>query len=162
MRITLIILMIFLAVSISGCTKLWNPYKENFRCEGRGNDGKCTTTMGAYTDSMGGNENDIDTREPVEKTKEKSKGWWPWSKKTEEIPQPPPTPGEVYDKNRYETMTNLVKEPKAPIVIPPTVVRVLIPPYTGNDNNMYGARFTYFFATEPKWQFTTGMEEGDE
>lgn len=160
MRITLIVLTIFLVVYTTGCTKVWNPYKENFRCEGRGNDGKCTTTMGAYSDSKGGVE---DTLEPVEKSEKKSKGWW-WSKKTDETPPPPPTPLEVYDKNRYETMNNLVKEPKAPIVIPPTVVRVLIPPYTGNDNNMYGSRYTYFFATEPKWQFTTGLEmlEDDE
>lgn len=147
---------ILILVTTTGCAKIWNPYREDFRCEGRGNDGKCTTTMGAYKDSMDVQAGESSVIDHDKTPPKKSKGWF--SRKKEDPPPPPPTPGEVYDKNRYETLTGLVKEPKAPIVVPPTVVRVLIPPYAGNDNNMYDSRFVYFFATEPKWQFTTGME----
>lgn len=152
----MIVAAIIIMIISTGCGSFWNPYRENFRCTGNGNEGKCTTTMGAYQDSVGNPEETRPMSESEEKPQKKS-GWF-WSKKTEEPPPPPPTPGEVYDKNRYETMTNLVKEPKAPIVVPPTVVRILIPPYAGNDNHMYDSRFVYFFATEPKWQFTTGLE----
>jgi hypothetical protein len=46
-------------------------------------------------------------------------------------------------------------------VIPPDVVRVLIPSYTGADNELFSTRYVYFFATEPKWSISTTKEDGE-
>jgi conjugal transfer pilus assembly protein TraV len=153
----LTIILIFL--TLTGCASVWNPYNSEFRCTGRGNDGKCTDTAGAYKDSL----NDTTSRDTddVETSYEDNPGLYKDKKNQREHTHMEPINSSraVYDKNRYETMSDLVKEDKPPIVIPPDVVRVLILPYTDKDNNMQGSRYSYFFATDPKWQFTIGVDK---
>ncbi|MBU1171341.1 MAG: TraV family lipoprotein [Proteobacteria bacterium] len=156
-NIVIIFSVIFL---VSGCTSVWNPYESEFRCTGQGNEGRCTSTMGAYNESLGvvpmGDRECDDCCEPSKKKdhQKDKKQFSPTENKHL-------SPEQVYNKNRYDLMTQMVREEKPPVVIPPEVVRVLILPYKGADNRMYGFRFSYFFATEPQWQFAIG-KEGDE
>lgn len=120
---------------ITGCSGFFNPYSSEFRCQNVGNDGRCLSTSEAYTESK---EGPPDLIPQIKTTK---------------------TPEEVYNKNRYSLMTDLVKDPTPPVVVPPEVVRILILPYTDKENSMYDMRFSYFFATDPKWQFSITEED---
>ena len=51
----------------------------------------------------------------------------------------------------YDKFSGLLKEPKTPIVAPPKVMRVLLLPYTGQENEFYMLRYVYFFVDKPRW-----------
>ena len=127
------LILILLCIMLTGCGRIFNPYASEFRCQNVDNEGKCISTVEAYNESKEGN---------------------PSTKKTDTL-----TPEEVYNKNRFKLMTDLVQDPTPPVVIPSEVVRILILPYTDTDNSLYDMRFSYFFATAPKWQFSIGNEE---
>jgi hypothetical protein len=58
-------------------------------------------------------------------------------------------------------MTSIIDQPETPFVIPPDVIRVLIPSYTGSDNALYGSRYVYFFVTEPQWSLSSAMIDNE-
>jgi conjugal transfer pilus assembly protein TraV len=149
------IIAVVVFILLTGCSsKILNPYESEFRCLGGGNEGDCISTMGAYNESI--EDKEYSTQEVVESLSDKTKksiNGEITQKKRKAL-----TPKQIYDKNRYGLMTMIVKDEASPIVVPPEVVRVLIVPYTGSDNNMYGFRYSYFFATDPKWRFTIGVE----
>lgn len=142
---------------MTGCSAVFNPYESEYRCKGRGNDGKCLSTGEAYKeslgDSSGNNSSGVDYNNDKKEVVE--------GKKDKDAVSPTPSPQAVYDKNRYGLMTELVNEAKPPIVVPPDIVRVLILPYVDSSNNMNSSKFVFYFAKEPQWQFTTGEESED-
>ena len=56
-----------------------------------------------------------------------------------------------YRSALYDRFNGLLKEPVTPIVAPPKVMRVLLLPYTGQDNEFYMLRYVYFFVDKPRW-----------
>lgn len=66
-----------------------------------------------------------------------------------------------YKESLYKRLDSLVREPKAPIVAPAQVMRVLLLPYKGEGNELYMLRHVYFFVDDPKWVVsdTTAMDE---
>ena len=69
---------------------------------------------------------------------------------------PPGANPEVRNFNQYRSalfdrFAGLLKEPKTPIVAPPKVMRVLLMPYTGQENEFYMLRYVYFFVDKPRW-----------
>ncbi len=149
---------LFLIIIVTGCSpkKLFNPYEEDFACKGGGNNGDCMSTREAYEESLR-YQYHCDNGKYRNKKRE-SAGTDKNGKEKTHKPMPP-TSGDIYRDKKFETLTKLVDEEAPPLVVPPDVVRVLILPYTSSDNDMYGLRYSYFFATEPSWQFVTGHEE---
>lgn len=73
-------------------------------------------------------------------------------------PESIPVPGNTEEKNfnryrsaLYDKFSGLLKEPQTPVVAPPKVMRVLLLPYTGQDNEFYMLRYVYFFVDKPRW-----------
>ncbi len=66
-----------------------------------------------------------------------------------------------YKESLYKRLDSLVREPKAPIVAPAQVMRVLLLPYKGEGNELYMLRHVYFFVDDPKWVVsdTTAIDE---
>ncbi len=69
-----------------------------------------------------------------------------------------PVSGNIEEKNYnryrsalYDKFSGLLKEPQTPIVAPPKVMRVLLLPYTGQENEFYMLRYVYFFVDKPRW-----------
>ena len=56
-----------------------------------------------------------------------------------------------YRSSLFDKFNGLLKEPKTPIVSPPKVMRVLLLPYTGQENEFYMLRYVYFFVDKPRW-----------
>jgi conjugal transfer pilus assembly protein TraV len=56
-----------------------------------------------------------------------------------------------YRSSLFDKFSGLLKEPKTPIVAPPKVMRVLLLPYTGQENEFYMLRYVYFFVDKPRW-----------
>ena len=56
-----------------------------------------------------------------------------------------------YRSALFDKFSGLLKEPKTPIVSPPKVMRVLLLPYTGQENEFYMLRYVYFFVDKPRW-----------
>jgi conjugal transfer pilus assembly protein TraV len=56
-----------------------------------------------------------------------------------------------YRSALFDKFSGLLKEPKTPIVAPPKVMRVLLLPYTGQENEFYMLRYVYFFVDKPHW-----------
>ena len=135
----------------SGCASLVSPYSTTFQCPD-GDKGKCVSVKTAYKESV--EENPLVRDESSCEECEKDKG------KKEEPPAPPPIPVKQgqkadYQDAMYRKLSTLIGQPTPPIVAPPQVMRVLILSYTGSENEMFGYRYVYFFATDPKWIFST-------
>lgn len=56
-----------------------------------------------------------------------------------------------YRSALYDKFSGLLKEPQTPVVAPPKVMRVLLLPYTGQENEFYMLRYVYFFVDKPRW-----------
>jgi len=145
--------LLFLA---TGCASVFNPYDSEFQCPDT-DKGRCVGIPEAYEMSVSGDD-------PKDTMGNASKDPWPVQDLTKAVPhgsnaQNGPTDMKYdYLSNKYETMAALVGKPVTPLVVPPDVVRVLILSYTGDDNQLFGYRYVYFFATEPGWVISSGKE----
>lgn len=104
----------------SGCSIL-NPYNEEFMCPNVSK-GMCTSVEDAYANS------------------------------TQPLVAPATLPQKqiatdsqnTFELNRNIILSNIIKEPKQPVMSPPEIARVLILPYsTENGSMMYGERYAY-------------------
>ena len=146
-----------IAVSLfltTGCAKVFNPYNSEFQCPSA-DEGKCMSVPDAYETSISG-------KSPLNKScKEKLKR----SQSSVSEKTLPDTVGSEADSlkynylsKKYEKITALIGNPVTPVVVPPDVVRVLLLSYTGEDNDLFGYRYIYFFASKPKWLLSSGSE----
>ncbi len=110
---------------LAGC----NPYASEFTCPKTEN-GKCVSVADAYAESL--------RPEPFDDGKRKD------SKKS--VPEDMSWQGEMQKK-----IANLLKEPNTPLVAQPNVMRVLMLPYRGDQNELYMLRYVYLFLDEPRW-----------
>lgn len=156
---------------LTGCSALVSPYSTTFQCPDS-DKGKCVSVKTAYDESLEPNplmkKQVCEECEEKEKTKDSDKET-PDEKKMETQPSdktqgdaPAPDSAKYdYQDALYKKLTSIIDQPETPLVIPPDVMRVLIPSYTGADNEWFSARYVYFFVTEPKWAVSAATEERD-
>jgi conjugal transfer pilus assembly protein TraV len=138
---------------LSGCGPVLNPYKENFKCKTPGEDGKCVDTPTAYKDA----------RYPEDKLAEKANkkpcvdcDKPTGSSNTEEEQDP----GEDIHAARYKVLSDLLKEPKKPLLQPPKILRVLMLPYEGESKELFMTRYVYVQVENARWVLTDQHEAG--
>ncbi len=141
-----IILVIASAVSLgfllSGCSTVMNPYHSDFSCPNYYK-GKCVPLTEAYNESI------HNTDGAPNKAQKQLKQM---SINTQNNAGEKTT--SIYEQQLLNKIGKLVKKPKTPIVVPPTVMRVLILPYVNNQNELEMGRYVYFFTGKPKWIFS--------
>lgn len=138
--ITRILILFIFSLFLSGCSTL-NPYHSHFKCPPTYN-GKCVSLEKAYHESKTSTDG-----EPVNKKGKESKD----DKNNLKEGNKPETESYTYRTELYKEISNLLKQPSTPFVVPPKVMRILILPYTTKDNTLEMSRYVYFFATPPKW-----------
>ena len=107
-----------------------NPYEENFRCRAKDDAGQCIDTPSAYRQA----------RVPEAATE---------------------TNNASQDKaqgERYRAITDLLQAPETPLLSPPRILRVLLLPYRGEDNELFMTRYAYLEIEPAEWVLT-GIDE---
>ncbi|MFZ5571300.1 MAG: TraV family lipoprotein [Thermodesulfobacteriota bacterium] len=139
-----------LLILSGGCQAVFNPYDDAFQCPEM-DEGACTSIPDAYQQSLtnGSPKDGCDTCS--------EKAAMPEGNTAE---PPPPDARSIYQEKRFERFKSLIQADRPPVAAPPEVVRVLVLSYTGQENELFGFRYIYFFATEPSWLLSTGMETG--
>lgn len=119
-----------LLLLLSGCGAALNPYHENFNCQAPEDSGHCVDTPSAYEEAVGINQ--LLKGEAANTEKQ-------------------------IDEARLERLAQLLKEPQAPMIVPPRILRVLILPYRGKDD-LFMARYAYLQVESARWVLT-GIDE---
>lgn len=119
------------------------PYERNFACP-QGDNGKCVSVSDAYAEAI--QEGRLKTANPL--VLERSGGV-----QGQAMGGQPETHPEydAYKAGLYRKLLGLLDEPVTPMVAPPKVMRLLLLPYTGGDNELYMLRYAYFFVDSPRW-----------
>jgi len=130
------LIMLCVAMMLFSSCAVFNPYNENFTCA-KSENGKCGTIDEAYVTSLKAS----DTRQQ--------------DNKKNDNPAPMSTgPETSYKDAVYKRLAGLIKEPVAPVVVPPEVLRVLLLSYTSDKNDLFMPRFVYTLVGNPKWIVT--------
>ncbi|SNB45426.1 type IV conjugative transfer system lipoprotein TraV [Geobacter sp. DSM 9736] len=160
--------LIVIPALLSGCA-LFNPYESDFNCPDTFK-GKCASVRQVYMEDAAGPQpakpapktdcttvySGIEGEGPVTACTDAATA--DTGKTASEISSTAPAPGNAEETNfnqyrsaLYDKFNGLLKEPRTPIVAPPKVMRVLLLPYTGQDNEFYMLRYVYFFVDKPRW-----------
>lgn len=140
---------------MSGCALL-NPYESSFSCPESYN-GKCVSVQAAYSESSavsGTSSSPASGRKQDDCSNEISdSARCIEARKDNPLNAAPKESGAYsrYQSALFDKFAGLLKEPVTPIVAPPKTMRVLLLPYTGQDNEFYMLRYVYFFVDEPRW-----------
>lgn len=127
---------------LSSCSTLMNPYHSSFSCPNYYK-GKCVSLSEAYNESI----HNTDGAPAKAQKQLKQMSINTQSSANEKT-------ASIYKQQLLNKIGKLVKQPKTPIVVPPTTMRVLILPYVNNQNELEMGRYVYFFTGEPKWIFS--------
>lgn len=159
MKLHYVILPLLLLVPLSGCGglvgQLVNPYEENFKCRTRDDAGKCIDTPSAYKEARFP---DADNASETSCT----------NLSGDTIPCPPATTAESTKTNinqltaqnsRYKALTELMQEPDKPMLEPPKIMRVLMLPYKGENDELFMTRYVYLKLKESQWVLTDISEK---
>jgi len=160
MKLQYVILPLLLLVPLSGCGglvgELVNPYEENFKCRTRDDAGKCIDTSSAYKEARFP---DVDNASETSCTNVSG----------DTIPCPPATTAEsgirtninqlTAQNSRYKALTELMQEPDKPMLEPPKVMRVLMLPYKGENDELFMTRYVYLKLKESQWVLTDISEK---
>lgn len=142
-------LLILFCLCLSSCSSMKNvvnPYDEDFHCRAKDTEGKCTDTPGAYQDA----------RYP-EPTKEVLVSATDGT--TVQVNPLRVSAKEEAKASQYKTITELLENPKAPLLNPPKVIRVLILPYKGEKNELFMTRYAYLEIEKATWILTDIKEK---
>jgi len=138
LRLKKLLLVVF--VCTAGCGAIFNPYNSKFNCP-ETDKGKCVSVNTAYEESV---------RDPAGAgSDEEEKG--KKGKSEEEERAGEQSPGKLYEEALFKELTGLIDDPRTPMVAPPRVVRVLLLPYRGENNELFMLRYVYFFVDEHRW-----------
>ncbi len=122
-------------ILVSGCAGVKdavNPYEENFRCKAKDSDGKCLDTPTAYKEA----------RLPYGLVSENSND------------------SQIEAQNsRYKALTDLLEAPETPVLNPPKILRVLLLPYKGENNELFMTRYAYLEIEPSQWVLTEVSEK---
>lgn len=126
---------ILILLCISGCAGVKdavNPYEENFHCKAKDSDGKCLDTPTAYKEARlpGGQGNENSNDSQVEA-----------------------------QNSRYKALTDLLEAPETPVLNPPKILRVLLLPYKGENNELFMTRYAYLEIEPSQWVLTEVSEK---
>jgi type IV conjugative transfer system lipoprotein TraV len=150
------ILFTFACLLLSGCSM--TPYSSDFKCSDTYN-GICEPVENAYKDSVNG----INPADYDEKYQQKRKKWEDnhknlllarKQKEAEKKAMINDMSGEniSYREVLFKQYKNYLKEPAAPVVIPPKPMRILILDSASKDKNIYTTpHYVYFLLDRPKW-----------
>lgn len=119
---------------LAGCGPVLNPYNEDFKCRAKDDAGECIDTPTAYQKA----------RHP--------------EKEAELTPDPAETAQQELQENRYKIVSELLKEEKKPLLQPPKILRVLLLPYKGEDEELFMSRYVYLKIEDSQW-ILTDLEE---
>jgi len=136
MKHSKLLLPAIMALLLSACAPakdIINPYNEDFKCRATDDEGKCIDTPSAYKEA----------RYP--QTTEKKSGH-----SDDEL--------QTAQDNRYRILAELLQEPRKPLLQPPKVLRVLLLPYRGEDDELFMTRYVYLKIEDAKW-ILTDLEE---
>ncbi len=125
------IVILLMAVTLTGCGAALNPYNENFRCQAPEDSGQCVDTKTAYEEATGLGQVAGGTQKKAEESAEAA---------------------------RLTRLAELLQEPQTPMIAPPRVLRVLILPYKGS-GDLFMARYAYLQVEPANWVLT-GVDEG--
>jgi len=139
-KISQVFICLLLLVPLTGCGAALNPYHENFNCQAKSDDGRCVDTPTAY-------------KEATSITELAASG--------SQTPKTSP-PENDFQAIRLQRLAELLREPKAPLLEPPKVLRVLLLPYKGDGEELFMARYAYLKVDEAQWILTGGLEEKGE
>lgn len=134
------------AVAFSACTPLQdaiNPYEENFKCRASDDEGKCIDTPTAYKEAR---YPDPEVDIAIDGDPNAQLNGMNIKKLT------------VQDQ-RYKTLTGLLEQPKKPLLQPPKILRVLLLPYNGENEELFMTRYVYVKIEDSKWILTDLAEK---
>lgn len=162
---------------LCGCSMI-NPYQSEFSCPDTFK-GKCASVREVYMEDAAAGTQNSSEQNKVEKPAAKAGCTTTYSAMegegmvttcTDAVPTDTgaitvgsatvaaPVTGNLEERNYnqyrsslFDKFNGLLKEPKTPIVAPPKVMRVLLLPYTGQENEFYMLRYVYFFVDKPRW-----------
>ena len=127
---------ILILLCVSGCAGVKdavNPYEENFRCKAKDSEGKCLDTPTAYKEAR------LPDGQMSEATSNTS---------------------QVEAQNsRYKALTDLLEAPETPVLNPPKILRVLLLPYKGENNELFMTRYAYLEIEPSQWVLTEVNEK---
>ena len=127
---------ILILLCVSGCAGVKNavnPYEENFRCKAKDSEGKCLDTPTAYKEA----------RLPDGQLSEAT-----------------PNTSQIEAQNsRYKALTDLLEAPETPVLNPPKILRVLLLPYKGENNELFMTRYAYLEIEPSQWILTEVSEK---
>ena len=120
---------------VTGCAQVKdavNPYEENFRCKAKDSEGQCLDTQAAYKEA----------RLPDGQGDENSN--------TSQIEA---------QNSRYKALTDVLEAPETPVLDPPKIMRVLLLPYKGENNELFMTRYAYLEIEPSQWVLTEVSEK---
>jgi len=129
-----IFLLVLLLSACAPVKDVINPYNEDFKCRARDDSGKCIDTPTAYREAR-----------------------YPGTKEGQ--PEPWDAAKQVAQDKRYQILTELLDEPKKPVLQPPKILRVLLLPYQGEEEELFMTRFVYVKIEDSRWVLTDLAEK---
>ena len=126
---------ILLLLLLAGCGPVLNPYNEDFKCRAKDDAGECIDTPTAY-----------------------QKARYP-KPEAAVTPDPAETAQQELQENRYKIVSELLKEETKPLLQPPKILRVLLLPYKGEDEELFMSRYVYLKIEDSQWVLTDLEEQ---
>ena len=140
----LLLLLGCIALLSNGCAPMKdaiNPYEETFKCKAAEDTGECIDTPTAY-----------------------EKARYP-EQEADRYIEDNPDVQELHIKKltvqeqRYKALTRLLEKPKKPLLQPPKILRVLLLPYKGENEELFMTRYVYVKIEDSKWILTDLVEK---
>jgi conjugal transfer pilus assembly protein TraV len=150
MRSGLIIFICTFSFSLlnTGCSSILNPYSSDFSCP-KAENGKCIDIETAHEESLA-KTNRKNSETPKQAGEGKDCNRTGKTTKTGSDDDPI-VPGIAYQDELHKKLAGLLAQPITPVIAPPTVMRVLMLPYQGDENELYMQRYVYIMVDGPKW-----------
>lgn len=120
---------------LTGCGPVLNPYNEDFKCRAKDDAGECIDTPTAYQKA----------RHP--------------ETEIEVVPTLTGTAQQEVQDNRYRIVAELLKEQTKPLLQPPKILRVLLLPYKGEEEELFMSRYVYLKIEDSQWVLTDLEEQ---
>jgi conjugal transfer pilus assembly protein TraV len=161
MKITCGVLMLT-TVLLTGCSII--PYEDEFACNMPDSLGKCQNMSDSYDEAITG----IETAQPMVPVSKmgdepKAVNTSDHSISPAHVIQTGPTSYERYIDDYYSTLQRLIVQPKNPIIRQPTQVRMLVFPYSSQDQSvMYMSRHVYWVHRQPHFILGDYMKKPSE
>ena len=127
---------LLLLTLVSGCAGVKdavNPYEENFKCRAKDSEGKCVDTPAAYKEARLPDNQGTDSSTSTSRIEAQN--------------------------SRYKTLVDLLEAPETPVLNPPRILRVLLLPYKGENNELFMTRYAYLEIEPAQWVLTEVSEK---